>query len=278
MLVMLGGCSSGPAWVNAWAGSFAGPAGHGVNTRAWVVDTDHGAALGTGEAEQLTSSPANVRLDGHGHLNLIPLRTATGWTSGRVETARSFTAPAGGEMQVTATLRQPNPAVAAGYWPAFWMLSANGHEPGLGEIDILEDVNSGARTSGTLHCGDLTRKNADGTSGPCHEDNGLSSGLHPCPTCATSYHTYTVIIDRRHAGHEQIRWYLDGRETQNVTETQVGATAWTQAVDHGFRIIFDVAIGGHWPDTVCRCHSPTTQTTSGAAMSIASVTVSDLER
>jgi beta-glucanase (GH16 family) len=279
--LLLGGCAaapSGPVWANVWSGSFSGPAGQGVNTSTWVYDTDHGAALGTGEVEQLTTSPANVHLDGHGHLELVPLRDTTGgWTSGRIETKNSFTAPAGGEMQVTATIRQPNPAVAAGYWPAFWML-ARGREPGLGEIDIMEDVNSGTQTAGTLHCGDLARKNPDGTAGPCHEPDGLSNGLLPCPACQTGYHTYSVIIDRRHAGREQVRWYLDGRETFSVSETQVGAAAWTAAVDHSFRIILDLAIGGSYPDATCRCHSPTSQTTSGAAMSIASVAVWDLKR
>jgi beta-glucanase (GH16 family) len=225
----------------------------------------------------MTANPANVHLDGRGHLELVPLRSNSGWTSGRVETRRSFTAPAGGEMRVTATLRQPGPANPAGYWPAFWMLASQGKEPGLGEIDILEDVNSGAQTSSALHCGDLARKNADGTAGPCHEDNGLGTTLLPCPTCATGYHTYSAIIDRRQAGREEIRWYLDGHETFSVSETQVGTAAWAAAVDHGFRIILDVAIGGHYPSTNCHCKSPTSRTTSGAAMSVAGVAVSELK-
>jgi beta-glucanase (GH16 family) len=276
-VLLLAGCSSpAPPWTETWSASFAGPAGQGVSTRTWAYNTGPGTVFGGGETERMTASPANVRLDGHGHLDLIPLRTRGGWTSGRIETTRSFTAPAGGEMKVTATIRQPDPADPNGYWPAFWMLSVNGHEPGLGEIDIMEDVNSGTQTSGTLHCGDLARKNADGTVGPCHEDTGLSDGLQPCPACATEYHTYAVIIDRRRAGHEQIRWYLDGQETFGVSESQVGTAAWTAAVDHGFRIILDVAIGGHYPDAACHCQSPTSRTTSGP-MSVASVAVYNLK-
>jgi beta-glucanase (GH16 family) len=243
-----------------------------------VYGTGPGAVkFGGDQVERMTSSPANVHLDGHGDLELVPHRTRMGWTSGRIETRNSFTAPAGGEMKVTATIRQPDPAVPVGYWPAFWMLASRGKEPGLGEIDILEDVNSGTQTSSTLHCGDIARKNADGTTGPCHEDTGLSNGLQPCPDCATEYHTYAVIIDRRHAGGERIRWYLDGQETFSVSEPQVGAAAWTAAVDHGFRIILDVAIGGHYPDINCHCQSPAARTTGGAAMSIASVAVYDLK-
>ena len=279
LAVALGGCATAPApgWVTVWSDTFTGPAGHSVSG-AWAVDTDHGATLGTGEIEHLTGSPGNVRLDGHGNLQLIPLRDkAGGWTSGRVETKASYTAPPGGQMRVTATLKQPDPTVATGYWPAFWLLSTHGQEPGLGEIDAMEDVNSGTQTSGTLHCGGLTQANPDGTSGPCHEPDGLSTGILPCPGCSISYHTYAVIIDRRHPGQERISWYLDGHQTFSVTETQVGAAAWAGAVDHGFRIILDVAIGGGYPDAACRCQAAS-HATPGAAMSIASVTVSSPRR
>src|SRR5262245_32479605 len=88
--------------------------------------------------------------------------------SGRIQTTSSdFGAPARGEMAVTASIRQPDPAVGLGYWPAFWMLGP-GNWPGTGEIDILEDVNALNMQSGTFHCGNLTQANPDGTLGPCH--------------------------------------------------------------------------------------------------------------
>ena len=65
-----------------------------------------------------------------------------------------------------------------------------------------------------------------------------------------------MIIDRRHAGHEQIRWYLDGHEFYSVSESRVGAAAWTAAVDHGFSILLSLAMGGSFPDDQCRCTSP----------------------
>jgi hypothetical protein len=51
--------------------------------------------------------------------------------------------------------------------------------PQTGEIDIMEDVNGLSKTSGTLHCGNLTDRNADGTFGPCHEKSGLGGGHEP---------------------------------------------------------------------------------------------------
>jgi len=175
-------------------------------------------------------------------------------------------------MRVTASIEQPDPAHGVGYWPAFWLLGP-GPWPGSGEIDILEDVNGLSDADSTLHCGDLTQRNSDGTFGPCHEFNGQSSGLQPCTNCQTTYNIYKVIIDRRDESDQQIRWYIDGRQFFVVSESKVGSSAWTKAVDHGFSIIFDLAVGGAFPDGMCDCTSPEPATSSGATMSIRDLAV-----
>jgi beta-glucanase (GH16 family) len=254
-------------WSRVWLDNFDGPAGTGVNPSAWKYNTGQGI-FGTGEIETMTSSTSNVHLDGRGALEITALGQGQSWTSGRIQTISSdFGAPAGTEMAVTASIRQPNPSSGLGYWPAFWMLGP-GDWPGTGEIDILEDVNALSEHSGTLHCGNLNDVNPDGTLGPCHEFTGLSSGLLPCPGCQTGFHTYTAVVDRRHAADEQIRWYLDGRQFFQVNEQQVGEAAWSAAVDHGYSIIFDLAIGGAYPDGICGCTTPTDQTTSGGTMTV----------
>ncbi len=94
-------------------------------------------------------------------------------------------------MMVTASIKQPGVAHGLGYWPGFWMLGRPRAWPGTGEIDIMEDVNGYSKVSGTLHCGNLTQQNPDGTFGPCHESNGLGSGLRTVPGMPDSPSTPT---------------------------------------------------------------------------------------
>ncbi len=259
-------------WVRIWQDDFTGPAGRGVNPRIWRYDTGQGT-FGNDEIERMTTSAGNVHLDGHGSLDITALRRGQSWTSGRIQTRSSaFAAPPGGMLLVTASIRQPGPRHGRGYWPAFWMLGP-GQWPASGEIDILEDVNALSQHSGTLHCGSLTGVNPDGTTGRCHEHAGLSSGLRPCPGCQAGYHTYSVIIDRTDRADEQIRWYLDGRRFYAVSESRIGRRTWARAVDHGFSIIFDLAMGGSYPQAACGCAAPDGRTSSGGTLSIRSVAV-----
>jgi len=250
-------------WSTVFSDDFNGSAGSGPSA-SWQYDTGPGSSFGTGEIETMTNSASNVHLDGNGDLDLTALGSGGSWTSGRIQTTTANVgAPAGGELEVTASIEQPNPSSGVGYWPAFWMLGP-GQWPENGEIDILEDVNALSQHSGTFHCG-------TDPGGPCNETTGISSGLQSCSGCQTGFHTYTTIVNRTNTANESITWYLDGTQFYQVSESQVGAATWQAAVDHNFSIIFDLAMGGSYPDGVCNCTAPTSATSSGASMSVAYV-------
>jgi hypothetical protein len=264
-------------WTTVWSDDFNGAAGTSPSGADWITDTGTGypggpAAWGTGEVESASASTANVGLDGGGHLDLTALKSGASWTSGRIETRRTdFAAPAGGQLQISATVKQPAPARALGYWPSFKAVGAayRGNTsawPAAGESDILEDVNGRDQLSATFHCGTAP-------GGNCAEYNGLTSGLASCTGCQSGYHTYSEIVDRT-LSDEQIRWYLDGRQVWQVSESQVGTATWDAAVHHGVFLEFALAIGGSYPNAVCGCTSPGDDTSSGGALSIDSVSVS----
>jgi beta-glucanase (GH16 family) len=249
-------------WKTVFGDGFAGRAGAAPSAANWFYDI--GTGYGTGEVEQTTNSTKNVYQDGHGHLVLKATRSGSGWTSARIETARDdFQAPAGGELEMTASIEQPDPAHGLGYWPAFWALGspmrAGGGWPASGEIDMMEDVNGLNKASQTLH---------DAAGGAGH-------ALIACrgSKCESGYHTYSVIINRANTRAEYLQFLMDGRVTKTITEAQVGAAAWHEAIDHGFFIILDLAMGGNYPDPMCNCTAPTAATSSGASMSVGYVAV-----
>ncbi|MFE9419931.1 glycoside hydrolase family 16 protein [Streptomyces griseofuscus] len=241
-------------WSQVFLDDFDGAAGSSVNTSNWQFDTGTsypgGAGnWGTGEVESMTSSTSNVSLDGNGDLLITPRRDASGnWTSGRIETTRTdFQPPAGGKLRVEARLQMPNVTgdAAAGYWPAFWMLGApfRGNYqnwPGVGELDIMENVQGLNKTWATMHCG-------TSPGGPCNETSGIGNST-ACPntTCQSGFHTFTMEWDRS-VSPEAIRFFVDGVNYQTVTANQMDAATWTNATNHGFFVILNVAMGGGFP-------------------------------
>ena len=251
-------------WTTVFGDNFAGPAGSAPSASNWFYDI--GTGYGTGEKEQTTNSTNNVYLDGNGHLVIKAINNGGTWTSGRIESTRDdFQAPPGGELEMTASIEQPNPANGLGYWPAFWALGApmrtGGGWPTSGEIDMMEDVNGLNEASQTLH---------DAANSPGH-------ALIACPgagsSCQTGYHTYSVIVNRTNTSAETLQFVMDGTVESTITEASVGTTAWQEAIDHGFFIIYDLAMGGNYPDGISGTTTPTSATSSGASMSVGYVAV-----
>jgi beta-glucanase (GH16 family) len=242
---------------------FAGAAGSAPSQQNWLYDI--GTGWSNNQVEHDTNSTSNIYLDGHGDLVIQANKNGKGqWTSGRIESTRDdFIAPPGGKLEMTASIQQPDVADQSGYWPAFWALGTplrtGGQWPAIGELDMLEDVNGHDAASQTLH----------------YTGGSPATPLTPCPdkstTCQTGFHTYTVIIDRTNPSAESLQYLMDGKVEITITEAQVGAGPWKAAIDHGFYMLLDLAMGGTYPDSDCNCTTPTSSTTPGGAMKVAYV-------
>ena len=237
-------------WTLLMVDDFNGAAGHGPDAAHWTVDLGHhyaGGPLnwGTQEIESYTADPANLALDGLGHLAITPLRDAQGqWTSGRIESKAVFKPAAGHILRIEARIQMPGVtgAAALGYWPAFWALGSSfrtdGAWPGAGEFDVMENVNGLDSVWGILHCGVYPL-------GPCGEPNGIGSRV-PCPntTCYGEFHTYTFEWDRR-TYPEELRWSVDGQPANRVSQTMLPEATWTAlTAQDGYFVLLNVAMGG----------------------------------
>ncbi|MFC4147066.1 carbohydrate-binding protein [Micromonospora mangrovi] len=268
-------------WNLMWSDDFTGAAGTLPSSTNWIIDTGTSypggpANWGTGEIQTYTSSTANLAHDGAGNLRITPLKDGAGrWTSARIETVRAdFKPPAGGVLAIEGRIQMPNVtgAEAAGYWPAFWSLGSpyRGNYqnwPGVGEIDVMENVNGLNQVWGTLHCGVAP-------GGPCNEFNGLGN-TRACPgsTCQSAFHTYRTEWDAS-VSPQQLRWYVDGQLFHTVSQSQVGEPYWTQMTGHGgYFLLLNVAMGGSFPNGVAGYTTPTASTVSGRPMLVDYVAV-----
>ena len=264
--------AAAPSWTTTFRDDFSGS---GLpNSANWqlTLGTSYPggpANFGTGEIETLTNNPDNVNVS-NGHLVITPQRDSAGaWTSARVETNRAnFKPPAGGVMHVESRVQMPNVtgAQAMGYWPAFWMLGSPYRAdrwswPGIGEFDIMENVQGLNWSYNVLHCGV-----AGSWGGPCNEPEGINNGGAACygTTCQAAFHTYAIEWDRTGTA-DQLRWYIDGALTFTVNQNQVPAAIWSSLADHaGYFIILNVAIGGAFPNKLGG--GPTAGTRPGVPM------------
>ncbi|MEU1802295.1 glycoside hydrolase family 16 protein [Streptomyces sp. NPDC019937] len=268
-------------WNLQWSDDFKGAANTLPSAANWQIDTGHNypggpGNWGTGEIQSYTGSTSNLSLDGSGNLRITPLRDGAGnWTSARIETKRAdFKAPAGGVLRMEGRIQMPNVTgdAALGYWPAFWALGSpyRGNYqnwPGIGEFDIMENVNGLNSVWGTLHCG-------VSPNGPCRETSGLGAN-RACPgsTCQSAFHTYRFEWDRSTTPN-QLRWYVDGTQFHSVGQDQVDAATWSNMTDHaGYFILLNVAIGGGFPDGVKGSPTPTAATVPGHPMLVDYVAV-----
>lgn len=263
-----------------WRSDFEGDAGSQPSGDDWIIDKGHGYPggpdnWGTGEIQEYTDSPDNLQLDGDGHLKITAQKDGDTWTSARIESQRTdFAAPEGGKMRIEASIQVPNTTgdEALGYWPAFWTLGDEYRDnywnwPGIGEFDILENVNGVNSAWGVLHCGVES-------GGPCNETEGLGNSTE-CPetACQAGYHTYALELDRS-GDDEELRWYVDDKQYHSVSSADMDEQTWADATNHGHFILLNLAMGGAFPDGVAGHATPTDATKPGASMMVDYVAVS----
>ncbi|MGI5346924.1 glycoside hydrolase family 16 protein [Streptomyces sp. CA-250714] len=261
-----------------WRTDFDGAAGSLPSGDDWIIDTGHGYPggppnWGTGEVQTYTDKPENVQLDGDGHLKITALKEGDSWTSARIETRRTdFAAPEGGKLRISGSLKLPEVSGegALGYWPAFWTLGADyrgnyQNWPGVGEFDIMENVNGQSAAHGVLHCG-------VNPGGPCNETQGIGKNATCGGTCQGGFHEFAIELDRTGAT-EELRWYQDGQHFHTVRESDMDAATWKNATDHGHFILLNLAMGGAFPDGVAGHPTPTAATASGGSLLVDHVAV-----
>ncbi|MFG1702488.1 glycoside hydrolase family 16 protein [Nonomuraea sp. M3C6] len=267
-------------WSLVWSDDFDGAANTLPSSANWIIDTGHAypggpGNWGTGEIQNYTSSTSNLSLDGGGNLRITPQRSGSGeWTSARVETRRADFKPADGRiLRIEGRIQMPNVTgdAALGYWPAFWALGSpyRGNYwnwPGIGEFDIMENVNGINSVWGVLHCG-------VSPGGPCNETTGIAAN-RACPgsTCQAAYHTYRFEWDRS-VSPNQLRWYVDGQQFHSVNQGQFDAGTWTNMTGHaGYFLLLNVAMGGAFPNALGG-QTPTAATVPGRPMMVDYVAV-----
>jgi beta-glucanase (GH16 family) len=245
-------------WTTVWSDDFDGPSNTLPSSANWIIDTGHGypggpGNWGTGEIQNYTNSTDNLSLDGAGNLRITPRRDGAGnWTSARIETHKSdFKPPSGGVLAIESRIQMPNVTgnAALGYWPAFWALGSpyRGNYwnwPGIGEFDIMENVNGINSVWAVLHCG-------VNPGGPCNETTGLGAS-RACPgsSCQSGFHTYRFEWDTS-ISPNQLRWYVDGQQFHSISQGQLPADTWMNMTSHaGYFILLNVAIGGAFPDAL----------------------------
>lgn len=242
---VLAGSDPDRPWELAWSDEFEGPAGSLPDPTVWRPEIGDGTAngipgWGNAERQTYTGDPANVSLDGEGHLVIRALEThgdaplcyygaPCEYTSARIITAGNLEVTYG---RIEARIKIP---YGQGLWPAFWMLGndlPNVGWPESGEIDIMENIGREPdRIHGTVH--------GPGYSGGSGIGRGVS--LPDGGRFADDFHVFAIDWSP-----VRIVWTLDGVPYSTVTPADLPRGArWV--FDHPFFLILNVAVGGHWP-------------------------------
>lgn len=213
---------------------FSGPAGSRPNPRLWSIELG-GGGWGNGEKQVYTDDPANIRVDGAGHLVIEARRADDVITSARINTRQKLDFKRG---MVQARIKVPS---GQGLHPAFWMLGSSIEDVGYprsGEIDIAEVIGTDATVHAAVHGPWLS---ASPRADPKWK---LSQEFRSGSTPTDDFHIYWIgkepgVIT---VGMDDIAY--GSFRTEEVPE----GGKWVQ--DLPFYILLNLAVGGQWPGEV----------------------------
>lgn len=201
---------------------FDGPPASKPNSELWKLDT-----INQGGVQ--TYIPDNVFLTGSGRLVLRCLKTANGYTSGRITSRTKFNMQYG---RVSASIKVP-----AGHalFPAFWLLgfqTPNNYP----EIDIFEFVNNATTWYSTVHLSNKT---------------GALLTQGPTADLSVAFHEYWLEWRR-----DSITTGVDSTTWSTWTPASYPGQAWT--LNAPMYLIMNLAVGGAWagpPDSTTPAQS-----------------------
>jgi len=207
------------SWQLVWQDEF-----HGSIGPDWVFETGTGSGgWGNNELQYYRRENATVENDA---LVITARREDFGgmrYTSARMKTQGTKNFRFG---RIEARIALPG---KQGTWPAFWMLGSNLGSvgwPASGEIDVMEQINTGSDVYGTVHW-------------QANDGSHASYGGHMA-TRIQDYHLYAVEWSPT-----TIRWFVDGTQ-YHVIDITNGAGG-TDEFQRDFFLLLNMAVGGNWP-------------------------------
>ncbi|MBE0652496.1 MAG: glycoside hydrolase family 16 protein [Bacteroidales bacterium] len=216
-------------WVLEWSDEFNGAAGESPDPAKWAFDIGTGqGGWGNQELQYYTDRPANVSMDGEGHLVITAIKesfSGSSFTSARIKTQDLFTQAYG---RFEARLITP---YGPGLWPAFWLLGSDVTSlgwPQCGEIDIMELRGQEPHViHGTIHGPGYSGGNA------ITREHILENGRYD-----TEFHLFAVEWNE-----DKIDFFMDDYLYHRIEREDVPGT-WVY--DYPFFMILNVAVGGNY--------------------------------
>ncbi len=190
-----------------------------------------GTGWGNNELQYYTSAdPDNASMDGQGNLRITVRAEDFGgrkYTSARIRTLGKFDFLYG---TVEARIKIP---AGSGLWPAFWTQGSKNNAgvaddwPRMGEIDIMEAVNSDKGYAATVHGGSPHWSKYKWFSKPARDNQ---------------FHVYRATWSPG-----KISFYMDDIPVTTVTKSQIPAGAtWPFDTARQY-LLLNVAMGGNYP-------------------------------